>query len=240
MTIRFCAVAALAVSTVSTAAVAAPVFYDALGGSSILQPRDDTRIESRFRADTTNWDTRLEYDSFPMNGDLTGAVSNNKAFFENDTFGFKLNYDHDLATITWTISGPAPATGTLNTLSQPTGSMGQLNTLQIFTVGSRGTVSLTDVAFTGLGMDVNAFPNLDTAPSPGVSFKETFLFFGDAFDLLTGDWMLTGNISFGTFTNNNPSEGAKITVKLRNAEIPAPAGAFVLGLAGVAAARRRR
>ena len=232
-------VGALGAVVVSASAQGAPTFYSALGGASVLQPRDDTRIEARYRADVTNWDTRLEYDSFPMNGDLTGAVSNSRAFFEDDAFGFELAYDHDAQTVTWTISGPAPATGVLNALTQPTDMMGQLNTIQIFTVGSRSPVSLTDVAFVGLGMDVLSFPNLDTNPG-GPTFKETFLFFGDSFDLLTGDWTLSGRLAFGTFTQNNPSEGAKITVKLRNAEIPSAGAGAVLGMGCVVAGLRRR
>jgi hypothetical protein len=232
--------AVCAVGVLAGTAAAAPQFFDQLGGSSPLQPADDTRIEARYRADTTNWDTRLEYDSFPMYGDLTGHVGNGRSFFEGSTFGFELAYDHTSETVTWTISGPAPGSGVLNSLVQPTDSMGQLNTIQIFTVGSRGPVSLTDVAFVGLGMDVLSWPDLDTQPSPpGPTFEETFLFFGESFDLLTGDWTLSGNLSFGTFTKNNPSEGSKITVKLRNA-VPSPGAAGVLALGALAAARRRR
>jgi hypothetical protein len=127
----------------------------------------------------------------------------------------------------------------LDELTQPTDTMGQLNTIQIFTVGSRGSVTLTDVAFTGLGMDVTTFPDVSTDPG-GPTFEETFLFFGDTFDLLTGDWSLSGKLAFGTFTNTNPSEGSKITVKLRNAEIPTPGAAGLLAIAGLAGARRRR
>ncbi len=229
-----------AVGLLAASASAAPQFFDSLGGASPLQPVDDTRIESRFRADTTNWDTRLEYDSFPMYGDLTGSVGNGASFFENNTFGFELAYDHAAEEVTWSITGPAPGTGVLNSLTQPTDAMGRLNTIQVFTVGSRGSVTLTDVAFVGLGMDVLAWPNLDTQPSPpGPTFEETFLFFGETFDLLSGDWTLSGNLSFGSFTHSNPSEGSKITVKLRNA-VPAPGAAGLLALAGVAAARRRR
>jgi hypothetical protein len=228
-----------AIGVVVQGAVAAPSFYSQLGGASVLQPRDETRIEARYRTDVTNWDTRLEYDSFPMDGDLTGAVSNSRAFFENNAFGFELAYDHSDETVTWTISGPSPATGVLNALTQPTDTMGQLNTLQIFTVGSRAPVSLTDVAFEGLGMDVVVFPNLDTDPG-GPTFLETFLFFGNGFDLLSGDWTLRGTIGFGGFTNANPSEGAKITVKLRNAEIPGPGAMGVVSGLGVCVARRRR
>ncbi|HBS29269.1 MAG TPA: hypothetical protein DEB06_07415 [Phycisphaerales bacterium] len=230
----------MCVSACAGAAQGAPVFFSELGGGSILQPRNNRRIEARYRADTTNWDTRLEFDSLPEVGDVTGAVSNSKAFFENDEFGFKLNYDHALQQVTWTITGPSPAVGVLNSLTQPTDTMGQMNTLHLFTVGTRGSVTLTDVAFMGLGMDVNAFPDLNTAPAPAVTFKETYLIFGNDFNLLSGDWMLTGKIAFGTFTNNNPSEGAKITVKLRNAEIPAPTALGVFAAAALFGARRRR
>ena len=229
-----------AVGAIAAGASGAPTFFDELGGGSILQPRDGTRIESRFRVDANNWDTRLEFDSDPETGDLTGAVANGTSFFEGETFGFELFYDHSEDEVTWTISGPDPATDVLNSLTQPTDTMGQLNTIQVFTNGSRGEVTITDLAFVGLSMDVLAWPDLDTAPSPAVRFKETFLFFGDAFDLLTDDWTLSGKIGFDNFTSANPSEGAKITVKLRNAEIPAPGAAAALGLGLLAGARRRR
>ncbi len=225
---------------VSGVALGAPVFYPQLGGDSVLQPRDASRIEARFRADTTNWDTRLEYDSLPENGDLTGSVGNNKSFFENQGFGFEMSYDHVAQEITWTITGRLPSTAVLNSLTQPTDTLGQLNTLQIFTTGSRGEVTLSDVEFIGLGMDVLAFPDVNTEPL-GPTFSETFLFFGDTFNLLSGDWTLSGTLNFGNFTSSsNPSEGAKVTVKLRNAEIPAPGAMALMGIAGVVAVRRRR
>lgn len=231
---------ASAAFAVTGVAFGAPVFYPQLGGDSVLQPRDETRIEARFRADATNWDTRLEYDSFPENGDLTGAVGNNKSFFENQGFGFELSYDHVAQEITWTIAGRLPSTAVLNSLTQPTDTLGQLNTLQIFTTGSRGEVMLSDVQFIGLGMDVLAFPDVNSQPL-GPTFSETFLFFGDTFNLLSGDWTLSGTLNFGAFTSHsNPSEGAKVTVKLRNAEIPAPGAIVLAGMAGAAAMRRRR
>lgn len=217
-------------------ALGSPIVFSTLGGASDLQPNDDTRIEARFRADTTNWDSRLEFDSYPNNGDTTGHVGNGTSFFENKTFGFELAYADATDTATWTITAPS---GAQSTLTQVVSGFDQLNTLHIFTSGSRGSVSLTNMVFDGLSMNFTGFPDLDTAPSPAVTFKETFLYFGT--DLLSADWSLSGDLSFGTFTKSNPSEGSKITIKLRDAYVvPEPTSLLMLGLgAGLLAARRR-
>ncbi|MEM6749677.1 MAG: PEP-CTERM sorting domain-containing protein [Planctomycetota bacterium] len=233
---------ALAVSCALTLGYAAPasasgVFFDTLGGASDLQPVNDNRIESRLRVDRNNWDTRLEVDSFPNAGDNTANVSNNLADFENETFGFDLSFDFATGEVTWVITDDQNST---TPLVLPTAGFGDLNTIQLFTVGSRGSVTLTDVTFDGLGKLIDTFPNVDTNPvSP--TFEETFLFFGNGFDLLAGDWSLTGDITFGTFTHSNPSEGSKITVKLREAVlIPEPASLGLLGVGAAALAGRRR
>lgn len=220
-----------------TTAVAAPEFYSSLGGDSVLQPRDDTKIQARFRVDVTNWDTRLEFDGDPNNGDVTGNVSNNLNFYETTLFGFELAYDSGNDEATWTISGPS---GILDSLTQPTTDLSFLNTIQVATSGSRGDVTVTNLAFTGLGMDVNSWPDVDTNPG-GPTFAETFLFFGDGFNLLGGgDWTVTGNVDFASFTRNNPSEGTKVTVELRNAEIPAPGATAIIALGAIGLCRRRR
>jgi len=120
-------------------------------------------------------------------------------------------------------------------------SFGTANTIQIFTNGGRGSVSLANLALTAPGVSLSDgdFPELDTAPG-GPTFVETFLFLGNNYDLLSGDFSLSGDLTFGAFTRNNPSEGSKITIKLRNGFIPAPGAAATLALAGLAAARRRR
>ena len=219
----------------ASSAVAAPVFTT----SDQLTPNSGDRIEARFRADTTNWDTRLEFDSFPNNGDTTGNVANSRSNLEGGTFAFDLSFDSTTAAVSFTITRPDTTT---SVLTQAVSGFDQLNSIQLFTSGSRGSVTMTALDFTGLGMDTNAFPNIDSQPNAlgGPQFAETWLHFGNTFDLLSGDWSLTGNVHFDDFTRNNPSEGAKMTVKLRDTTIPAPASLALLGTAGLAATRRRR
>lgn len=228
----------IVLAVAAAAAAATPTFYaDAGDQGDLLQFANGNRIESRLRADTGNWDSRLEFDSFPDNGDLTDQISNNINTFQNQTFSFELSFDFAAQQVAWTITDPG---STDHTLVQNVAGFGNVNIIQLFTVGSRGEVDVENLEFNGLGLSVNAFPDIDTNPvSP--RFSETFLFFGDSFDLLTGDWSLTGDLTFGTFTDNNPSEGSKITIKLREGFlIPAPTAAAPLALAGLLATRRRR
>lgn len=240
------AVAALAAGVAVCAAGAQPVFLPTISPVGTIDPgvvfEDESRLEARFRADATNWDSRFEMDSFPNNGDLTANVGNGRGFFENRSFDFSLSYDAALELATWAITSPS---GAITSLSMSTAGFDQLNVIQLFTTGSRGSVTLTGTEFNGLGITGLEFSGVNTAPaaSGGPTFAETFLFFGDDFDLLAGDWSLTGVLSFGTFTSNNPSEGSRITVKLRDAftiPVPAPGAAAVLAVGGLAGARRRR
>lgn len=220
---------------IAGSAVAAPVFTTA----DQLTPNSDDRIEARFRADANNWDTRLEFDSFPDNGDTTGNVANNRANLEGSTFGFDLAFDSTTSVVSFTITRPDTTT---SVLTQTISGFDQLNTIQLFTSGSRGSVTMTALDFAGLGMDTNAFPNINTKPTTlgGPTFAETWLHFGNSFDLLSGDWSLSGNVLFDDFTRNNPSEGVKMTVKLRDTTIPAPGALALLGLGTLGATRRRR
>lgn len=230
---------AAALAATAGIATAAPTVYETLDGSGPLVSRDDTRIEARLKADYTNWDSRLEVSSFPVAGDNQGHLGNGRAFFEGRTFAFDLSYAQATGLVTWTITRPDASTSSLSLAA--TG-FDTLNTIQLFTVGTRGNVDISDLAFTGLGMDVD-LSSLNFNSSPSDTFNETFLHFGNDFDLLSGDWSLTGRLTFSNLTTSNPNENAKLTVKLRNAvdpTVPAPAGAGLLALAGLAAARRRR
>jgi|GEM_PF-2413211 len=226
------------------AALAAPAtaatFYSSAGDpGDTLQFSNDNRVESRLRVDNNNWDSRLEFDSFPDNGDMTDDVFN-AGQAENRTFGFAMSFSLATSEVSWTITDDAG--GTLSTLTQSVTGFGDVNIIQIFTNGARGSVSLADVTYTDAMQTVGMWPDIDTQPAAdgGPTFAETFLFLGDGYNVLGGDFSLTGDISFGTFTSPNPSEAAKITIKLREGFIPAPGAAALLGFAGLAAARRRR
>ena len=239
VSLRSVVVAGVSAALVSAAASAQSVtFFAPLSSNPDFSFVDDTRIESRFRADANNWDSRLEFDSFPDNGEEQVGVGNGRSFFENQTFGFDLSFDAMTDEVTWSITAPG---GAVTVASQDVGTFGQVNTVQIFTNGSRGSVSLTNLALPGPGVSLNDadFPSLDTDPG-GPTFVETFLFLGNSYDLLSDDFSLSGDLTFGAFTRNNPSEGSKITVKLRNGFIPSPGAAATLALAGLAAVRRRR
>lgn len=214
------------------------VFFPSLASNPEFSFVDDTRVEARFRADTTNWDSRLEFDSFPNNGEALAGVGNGASFFENQSFGFELAYSSASQEIEWRITAPG---GAVTTLAQDLSSFGQVNTIQIFTNGGRGSVSLSNLLFSSPSLTINDadFPDIDTDPG-GPVFAETFLFLGNATDLLGEDFSLSGDLAFGTFTRSNPSEGSKITVKLRNGFIPAPGAVATLAVAGLAASRRRR
>lgn len=220
-----------------SAALASPVFYSSAGDAGdVLQFSNGDRVDARFRADRTNWDSRLEFDSFPNNGDATAGVVNGTNF-ANNTFGFEMSYDSSTSELDWIITRPD---NTTRTITQTLAGFGNLNIIQLFTVGSRGEVSLANVQYSDSSTTVSSFPSLAVGPSPAVTFKETFLFFGDTFDLLADSWTLSGDVVFGTLSSNNPSEGAKLTVKLREGFIPGPGAAGLFAIAGLAAARRRR
>ena len=227
-------------------AAAQPSFFFVTNDSSQFDEIGDDRIEARFRADTTNWNLRLAPDSFPDTSDVLRNAGNGRGAYEFQTFAFTLSYDASLEQMRWeTVGG---VTGT-DVLEFDTAGMGPFNTFQIFTAGSRGGVDIEGMAFDWLGtpgVEFNAFPSIDTSPSTDTSlptFAETFLLLGNSFDLLSGDWTLSGSLTFGAFTRDNPSEASKLTIKLRNTEspfVPTPGTAALLAAGGLAAARRRR
>ncbi|MEO1129164.1 MAG: hypothetical protein AAFX05_05565 [Planctomycetota bacterium] len=230
-----CAVMSMITIAAGTSvAGAAPIFTSIGKPGDALQFENDTRVEARYIVHTSNWDMRLENDGSPSPGDNTRNVSNSRAFFENQSFDFELSYAQLSNELSFTVSKG----GTDYALDYTPAGFGNANVLQLATSGSRGPVSLSDVEFVGLGETVDMFPNIDTQPG-GPTFAETFLYFGDDFDLLAGDWSLSGTLSFGSFTHSNPKEGTKLTLKVREA-IPAPAGATLACVAACVLLRRRR
>lgn len=220
----------------SSASAAIGQFFPSIDDGGGLISDSDTIAEARFKADLVNWDTRLEDNGFPANGDNQTNVSNSRSEFEGGTFGFDLSYSGMNEQLTWTITRPG---GQNVALSLDTAGFESANTFQLFTVGNRGDLTLTGLQFAGLGKVVDNFPSLDT--EQGVdTFERTFLFLGLGVNLLgADDWSLSGDIRFDNLSPNNPGENAKLTIKLERA-IPAPGAAAMLGLAGLAATRRRR
>lgn len=242
-TLSAIAIAAFASSAANAAGV---TFYSALNDTNVspLISSSNQKVESRFRVDVGNWDTRLEFDSYPDNGDTTGHISNSKSFFENQTFQFDMSFVDSTDTVSWKITKGG---NVVSNLSQVMTGFNSLNTIQMFTAGSRAGIDLENVTFSGLGLNVTNFPDIDTSPN-GPTFVNTYGFFGNNFNLLAGDWSLTGDLTVGTFQHRNPSERAKLTIKLRDSEIPAPppvipapsAAAGAIALMSMLATRRRR
>lgn len=226
-------------SFIATTAFAAPQFFPSQNDLFSLVPGDE--LEARFRADRNNWDTRLEFDGDPGPTEVTGNVNQpgNLSQLENQRFSFDLSYELATGIATWTIT-PLTGGGSTSVLTQDIGSFTGTNVVQLFTSGSRGSVTLDNV-FYNSASDNLAFPNVDTRPSAegGPTFAETFLFFGNDADITTADFSLSGNLEFGSFTNNNPSEGSKITAKLRNGFlVPEPASLLLLAIGALAIRRR--
>lgn len=228
------------IAMAAPAAFAAPFFT-----SSIDQPGDQlTRtasdvLEARFRADTTNWNLRLENTGSPAPGDNQLNMSNGRGFYEGNSFDFVLSYSAPLGRFEWTLGRNM---GKVSTLVFDADQFDSFNTIQFAASGTRAEVTVTDLLFTGLGESIDAWPSLSASPS-GPSSTQTNLFFGDSANLLaSGDWQLTGRVGFDSFTHNNPSEGAKISVRLyQAAEIPSPSSmAGLLLAAGFCISRRRR
>ena len=230
MQTRVCASAVFALA----GSASAQDFFPSLAAAG-LTVRESDQVEARFRADTTNWNTRLAFDGAPTPSDTTANTGNGRANYENQTFGFDLSYTTGTATFDLTITRPDTTT---STISLPAPDIDQLNTLLLSTSGSRGAVSLTGFEFSGGSFFVDAFPSVDTAPG-GPTFVESFLYFGDAANLTAFDWSLTGDVSFGAFTRSNPSEGTKLNLRLIDT-IPAPGTTALLAAGGLLAARRRR
>lgn len=210
-------------------------FIDA-GNADMYTQVSGALMEARFKAATTNWESRLETDGSPNNGDLVGHVANGQGNFEGRSFGFDFTYDAADAELTWSIT--RVANGNVTTLTRNAAPAGDANTIEFFTSGSRAIVDVTDLTFSNASGST-AWPELDTSPN-GPTFSKAVLYLDD--DLMSGDWSLSGSVNFDAFTKSNPDEGAKVVAKLYRGDftIPAPGTFALIGAAGVATARRRR
>jgi len=223
----------------ASSAMAAPTFQNSIG-----QPGDPFELasaqllEARFRADTTNWNLRLENSGSPSAGDNQSNLANGIGAFRDRSFDFELSYSVALERVQWVVSRSNGLSGSLVYDASPFDSF---NTIQFSTGASRATVTIDDLVFSGLGVTEAAWPNL-SASSTGTAFRQTNLVFGEGANLLSEDWSLSGRVSFADFTHNNPSEGARINIRLVQATvIPSPSGIVSIALAaGWCLSRRRR
>lgn len=212
-------------------------FYPAVDGQPLEYTSSD-RVEARFKADTTNWNMRLSDAPQPFPGDNLLNTGNSATTYEGRTFGFELSFDSVASDLSWTVVNDLGDAYALQYDTSPSGMTPNL--IQLATSGSRGTVVLDSLTFAGMGTLENWYPNLDVGPN-GPTFAETFAFFGDEVGLYGADWSLSGNVTFDDFTHNNPNEGVKLSMSLREAMmIPAPASAVVLLPVALLAMRRRR
>ncbi|MEM0984085.1 MAG: hypothetical protein AAGI17_09065 [Planctomycetota bacterium] len=229
---------ALAMSA-GSAVLAQPsfTFFNGFSPDGSIVSARDARVEARVKVDRFNWDMRLESDSFPNAGDNTRGVSNNLSFFQQ-TFAFSYAFDLGSQEITWSLT-TQDGSQTF-ALTQDVSGFGEADAIEIFTNGSRGFVDIENLTFTNADGSFDMFPNLDVAP--GFDTFERFVAASDQ-NLLASSFDLSGNITFGGFTSNNPNEGVKLTIKIRDAvdsTVPAPAAAAAFGAAGLFGARRRR
>ncbi len=227
------------IALASPAAFAAPMFLDSVGqpGDGYAYSSADV-LEVRLRADTTNWDLRLENNGDPVTGENQGHLLNGRGAFENRAFDFVLTYSAALDRLQWTV---ARTNGLSGSLEFDTSGLGSFNTIQFASSGSRAKVDVTNLAFSGFDITESAWPSLSTSPD-GLTYAQTNLSFGDDANLLSGDWQLSGSVEFDDFTRDNPSEGAKINARLvQVAQIPGPASIAGLVLAtGFCVVRRRK
>jgi len=217
---------------------------DSQDADSELTEISDDRIDARFRADIRNWDTRLEDSSNPAAGDTTGNVGRHLSHFDGVTFDVSLSYTVDTNTIEWLIS-PQSGGGQTSALQFMPDEGAFFNTFQIYTKGSRGVTILENLQYNG--SPVADFSSLEASPSPGVTFRQAFLFVGNTTNLLSSDFMLTGELTYTpgveAFTKSNPSDGVGLTIKLRptlrqGGEVPEPTSLALLTVGSMALMRR--
>ncbi|MFB3430634.1 MAG: hypothetical protein ABL309_06925 [Phycisphaerales bacterium] len=235
---RYLPVALTLIALASPATIAAPMFLDSVG-----QPGDGyafsgaDALEARFRADTRNWDLRLENNSDPAAGGTHTNLHNGRRAFQNREFDFVLSYSAALDRLQWTVTR---SRGKSRTIDFDTFGLDSFNTIQFESSGVRASVDVANLVFSGFGADHSAWPSLSTSPDSG-TFAQTSLYFGDDADLLAGDWELSGRVGFGDFTHRNPSDDARIGARLvQVSQIPGPASIAGLMIAtGLCIVRRR-
>ena len=92
-----------------------------------------TMLETRFKAATTNWDTRLEEDGSPSPGDLVGHVANGTSSFEGKEFGFSFSYDNAADEVSWSVE--RFSNGAVTTLVRGASGASGANAIEFFSVG---------------------------------------------------------------------------------------------------------
>lgn len=211
----------------AAAAVSFPVHADYITASvpgDSFEIDSTSTIEARFKADTTNWDLRLATNGTPVPGDNQGHLANGRSNFESRGFDFALTYDAAIDTFQWSVDSE---TGASRTLSLAGTGLSEANAFHLFTSGSRASVTVTDLLFTGFGESIADFAEIDTSPT-GTTFRQGYLVLPGE-DLTASDWSLTGSLVFDDFTRSNPNEGAKINIRVAHAAVvPAPATALLI------------
>ena len=195
----------------------------------------DDRAEARVRLDGGNsqtwklafWDGDTTVAPFRTNG------NGDRNYFQNNvTESFELNYNAVTGALNWTVGGLSIS----DTVLLDPGYA--LAGLKYFVTSDRnpGETRAENMAVSLNGGSAVAIA--DATASFGTSFFEPSNLF---FDMDVQTLRLTGDITFNWQPGANlQGDRFRLTVKLNQGLIPAPGAAAALGLAGLAAARRRR
>ena len=192
-------------------------------------------VQARFKADTTNWDTRIGVSGVTKPAEITGAVANNRTSFENQSFGFELSYSSDVQRYAMVISKPGASPSMVELTEQE---VRDINTIRIDATGSRGGIGLTQFYFKSQNHSWAEIPDL-AADIKGPTTDSVMLYFGERASLTDGDWVIACTVGFGAFDRSNPGEGVKMTVTMSSmAPIPQPASVALFAVAGMCGVRR--
>lgn len=251
-----CAVAALVVSAAGASA-----------GIAQLNPAfpivvNNVPGQARFRADQNNWDHALIQGTNPVNArtsNVIGAVAPDP-LTAGKTYQFTFE---NVAGLGLRTTLRELVSGTTYVQSWGDASLGGSNAATINGFGpfdayynvihpyavvtNRSTTQVSSVTWSGLSFSSPALTNVGTltdsalAPALGNTAFNSFdnWIYTDG-DLRTIDWTVTAKVTLATNAiSPNPSESLKFEYGLKNA-VPTPGAAALLGVAGVAAGRRRR